>query len=72
MNTVLESPAPEAEAIALHHDDVGDVGKAIGIPANQSRLGTRWLKTTVRTIDFRCDDLERTHWKKVWRSMQED
>jgi hypothetical protein len=32
----------------------------------------RWLEATTQTIDlidFRLDDLERTHWKKVWRSM---
>jgi hypothetical protein len=32
----------------------------------------RWLKATIRTIDSRRDDLERTHWKKIWRSMVED
>jgi hypothetical protein len=32
----------------------------------------RWLKATVRTIDSRRDDLERMHWKKIWRSMVED
>jgi hypothetical protein len=29
----------------------------------------RWLEETAQTVDFRLDDLERTHWKKVWRSM---
>jgi hypothetical protein len=32
----------------------------------------RWLAATVRTIDSRRDGLERTHWKKGWRSMVED
>jgi hypothetical protein len=30
------------------------------------------LKAAVRPIDCRRDDLERMHWKKVWRSMFED
>jgi hypothetical protein len=28
-----------------------------------------WLEARARTIDFRRDDLVRTHWKKIGRSM---
>ncbi len=28
-----------------------------------------WLKARIQAIGFRRGDLERTHWKKVWRSM---
>jgi hypothetical protein len=31
-----------------------------------------WLKARVQAMDFRPDELERTHWKKVWRSMFAD
>jgi hypothetical protein len=72
MNTLLEAPAHEAETVDLRPDDVGVVRKANGSPPNQGRSEWRWLKATVRTIDSRRDDLERTHWKKIWRSTVED
>jgi len=72
MNTLLEAPAHEAETAGLRHDDAGVVRKAKGSPTNQGRSELRWLKAIVRTIDSRRDDLERMHWKKVWRSMVED
>ncbi len=72
MNTLLEAPAHEAETVDLRHDDVGVARKACRISLNQGRSELRWLKATVRTIDSRRDDLERMHWKKVWRSMVED
>jgi hypothetical protein len=31
-----------------------------------------WLKARAWMIGFRRDDLERTHWKKIWRSMVVD
>jgi len=31
-----------------------------------------WLKARIQAMDFQHDDLERTHWKKVWRSMFAD
>jgi hypothetical protein len=35
-------------------------------------LEVRWLKATFRTVDFRRNELEQTHWHKVWRLMFED
>ena len=72
MNTLLEAPAHEAEAIDLRPDDAGVVRKANGSPPNQGRSRLRWFKATVRTIDSRRDALERMHWRKVWHSMAED
>jgi hypothetical protein len=72
MNTLLEAPAHEAETVDLRPGDVGVVRKANGSPPNQGRSELRWLKATVRTIDSRRDNLERTHWKKIWRSTVED
>ena len=72
MNTLLEAPAHEAETVDFRHDDVGVVRKANKSPLNQGRSGLRWLKATVRTINSRRDDLERTHWKKIGRSMVGD
>jgi len=72
MNTLLEAPAYEAEAVDLGRDHVGAVRKANRSPLNQGRPELRWLKAAGRTIDSRRDRLERNHWKKVWRSMVED
>ena len=72
MNTLLEAPAPEAETVEHGHDDAGAAGKTCRISRNQGRSELRRLKATVRAIASRCDDIERTHWKKVWLSMVED
>ena len=72
MNTLLEAPAHEAETVDLCHDDVGAARKACRISRNQGRSALRRWKATVRTIGSRYDDIERTHWKKVWLSMVED
>jgi len=68
MNPLLEA----AETVDLCHDDAGVARKTCRITLNQGRPVLRWLEATTQTIDlidFRLDDLERTHWKKVWRSM---
>jgi hypothetical protein len=31
-----------------------------------------WQRAQVQAINFHHADLERTHWKKVWRSMYEE
>ena len=72
MNTLLEAPAYEAETVDLRHEDVGVVRNANGSPPNQGNPVPLWLKARARTIDFRRDDLERTHWKKVSRSIVGD
>ena len=72
MNTLLEAPAQEAETVDLRHFFVGGVWKANGCPPNQDGPVPLWLKARARTIDFRRDDLVRTHWKKVCRPMQDD
>jgi hypothetical protein len=69
MNTRLEALAREAGTVGLRHDAVGIVRKACRISLNQGRSGLHWLKVTIRTVDSRRDDLERMHWKKVWRSL---
>jgi len=70
LSTVLEAPAHKSETLDLRHDGV--VRKANGCPPNQDRSELRWLKVTVRASDSRRDNLELTHWKKVWRSMHYD
>ena len=69
MNTLLEAPANEAEAVDLRHDDIGVANKEYRDFLNQGSPVPLWLKARARTIGFRRDDLERMHWKKVWHSM---
>jgi len=71
MNTLFEAPAHEAETVGVRHDDVGVGRKACRVSLNQGRSMLR-LEATVRMINFRRDDIERTHWKKVSHSMIED
>jgi hypothetical protein len=72
MNALPDTLAPEAETVDLCRDDFAVARKAKGSSPDQGWPKLRWSKATVRTIDSRRDDLERTHWKKVWRSMVED
>lgn len=72
MNTLLEAPIREAESVEFRDDDARVARRINGSPPNQRRAGARWLEATVRTIDAQRNDLERTHWKKVLRSMQDD
>jgi hypothetical protein len=68
MNIVLKTRSDKAETGDLCHDD-RVTGNACRIFPNQGSPAPLWLKARSRTIGFRHDDLERTHWKKVWRSM---
>ena len=72
MNSVLETPAHEDAMAGFHRDDVGVVRKANGSFSKQGRSELRWLNATVPSVETRGDDLEMTHWKKVWRSTAED
>jgi hypothetical protein len=71
-NILLEAPAREAETVALCRDDAWVVRTRSGHLPNQGRSEPRWLETVVQTIDSLRDDLERTHWRKIWHSMSED
>ena len=72
MNTPLEAPARETERVDLRHDDGGVPWNTFRIFLNRGSPAPLWLKARARTIGFRRDDLERTHWKKVSHSMVED
>jgi hypothetical protein len=69
MNPLLEAPACETERVDLRHDGGGFAWNAFRIFLNRGTPAPLWLKARGRTIGFRRDDLERTHWKKVSRSM---
>ncbi len=72
MNNLLEASARETERVDLRHDGVGVAWNAFRIFLSRGSPAPLWLKARTRTIDFRRDDLERTHWKKVSRSMVQD
>lgn len=72
MNTLFKSHFHKAEIAGLHRENVWFVRNTNGSTPDQSLSRLRWLKATFRTIESRRDDLERAHWKKVWRSMFED
>ena len=72
MNTLLDQPPRPTETFGPGHDDVWVVKRTTGGFPSPDRHNPGRLKTTSGTIVFRRDDLERAHWKKVWRSMFED
>jgi hypothetical protein len=71
-NTRLDRPVRSTETFGLCHDDVWVVQKTTGGFLNSDRPVAGSLKTPARTVESRRADLERAHWKKVWRSMFED
>jgi hypothetical protein len=72
MNALLEAPPREAKRVDLRHDGIGVAWNAFRIFLNGGSPAPLWVKARVRAIGFRRDDLERTHWKKVSRSMAVD
>jgi hypothetical protein len=71
MYTLFEAPACKAETIDLRHGDVGGTNKENRSFLNQGSPVPLWREARARTINFRHDDLVRTHLKKVWRSLIE-
>jgi len=69
MDARLEAPARETEALDLRHDGIGVAWNAFRIFLNRGGPAPLWVKARARAMGFRRDDLERTHWKKVCRSM---
>ena len=50
----------------------GEIGNANRGSLHRGSPAPLWVKARVRAMGLRRDDLERTHWKKVWRSMFAD
>jgi hypothetical protein len=72
MKPPLEALLHRAEAVDLHPDSIAVVAKTDGSPLKQSRSEGRWFRPAAQTFDWRHGNLERAHWKKVWRSLQDD
>ena len=69
MKTLIEAALHGAETGGFLHDDAGVAGNALRFSLNQSSPVPLWIMARTQTIGFQRGDLERTHWKKVWRSM---
>lgn len=67
MNTLLEAPAHEVKTTAFRHD----ADRVVRSPSDKGRSAPVRLKPRA-WIEFWRDDVVRTHWRKVWRSMAED
>jgi hypothetical protein len=72
MNTPLGLSSNKTRTVGLRRDSSGGDWKANGIPPNLDNPKPLWLQARARTIGFRRADLEHTHWRKVWRSMEDD
>ena len=72
MNTRLEIPSFKSWTGDARLNDVGVAGKAYRKSLNREFTVPLWLEARVQTIDFRRDDLFRTHLKKLSRSIQDD
>ena len=69
MKTLLEAPAGEAKMVAIRGDGVGVASQADQNTTDQGSPVPLWREARAQAIDFRHDDLVRTHWQKLGRSM---
>jgi hypothetical protein len=69
MNALIEAPLQKAQIGNAHHDSIEVVQRTLRFFLNHGCPTPLWHKAITQTIGFRRDELERTHWKKVWRSM---
>jgi hypothetical protein len=72
MNTIVEASLDQAEKRAVCREGARGAGKAFHFSPSQDGSAPLWQLARIQAIGFRHDDLERTHWKKVWRSIFED
>jgi len=72
VNTLLEFLTHEAGMAGLRRDCAGAARNANGSSPHRTGPVPLWLKARARAAGFRQQELERTHWKKVWRLMFED
>ena len=72
MNKVLERPADEAEPIEPWLGGIREFRRRNRRRSLAGHSAQRCWNGIARTMDSRRDDLEQTHWKKIWRSMQDD
>jgi hypothetical protein len=72
MNALLEFLTHETGMDGLRRDRAGAGRNANESPPHPAGPVPLWLKARARAAGFRQQELERTHWKKVWRLMFED
>lgn len=72
MNAMLSLPARASETPARPAGGPTLVRESCGSLPNQSSPPPLWRLAQMRTFCFRREDLERTHWQKVRRSLVED
>jgi hypothetical protein len=72
MNTLVEAPLHQAETGGACRRDIRGAGRAFHFSPSQGGPAPLWQRAKIQAIGFRHDDLERTHWKKVWRSIFAD
>jgi hypothetical protein len=62
MNPLIENPPHRVQTSSR---------RAFQFSLSQSSPAPLWQRARVQADGFHHGDLERTHWKKVWRSMFE-
>jgi hypothetical protein len=72
MNTLREALTQKVETVDFRGNNVGGDRKANVRLQPRSVVVPFRLEARVGTVESRCEDLEKRHWKKVWRSMVED
>ena len=72
MNTLLEALSRKAQTPDLRRDAAGGAGNLYKSPLDGECPTPLWLRARAHTIDFRPEELARTHWKKLGRSMLDD
>jgi hypothetical protein len=69
MKIRLEATSPKPEP---GHNGAGAVRIMFRFSLNRGCPPPLWQQARIQAINFQHDDIERTHWKKVWRSLYEE
>jgi hypothetical protein len=69
MKTLIQTPSQKSKAGDRRQDDIGGVRIKFRFSLWRGCPAPLWHLARMQATGFRRDDLERTHWGKIWRSM---
>jgi len=72
MSTLLEVSLPEPGTAGRRPESTRCVRRGFQFARSRDSPAPLGPSARTQTIGFRRDDLEQSHWKKVWRSLFEE
>jgi hypothetical protein len=72
MTTPVAAHCHQAKTVDPRRDEIEILDKAEQASLIQGSPKPLWVEARAQTIGFRHDDLVRTHWRKIGRSVHDD